>query len=259
MINYIRKSRIISPLALVLVCSILLVSCKKNTEIFVPKATSTEVFRGIFFAEGKVANLIPELSEFQLGNFTDDKNVLTKAYELHSIILKSFEKKYPGYIDAFHAKILTHDHLIIQAALQDGSKKLQTVLQNYYDLLSNDKKTEVVALQKKIVNSLESNGINKNNPKEVTAFIKNYLKDNDMVNAKSVKINGNNAETAVQKEEALVAVVVLVAAAAVALAVVVWSVAAVVEGVVFWTTQATSNPSDSLLQEQMVNSISANL
>jgi acyl-coenzyme A thioesterase PaaI-like protein len=119
-------------------------------------------------------------------------------------------------------------------------------------------------MQQEMMASLTKSGINKNNPHEVAEFIKQNLESNKL---KSIEIVNKKGKTKLKlseesdAQEGIVSAAAVVAAAAVALAVVVWSVAAVVEGVVFWTTEVneTNGGYDNLLQEQMVNSIVENL
>lgn len=256
-IKYLIGDRII---IFVMLFCILFLSCKDEFRSGRPSSNTNpeEIFRGIFFAEGPVVKAIPELSDFELKNFTNDKKILDEAYKNHSIIIENFKSEYPGYIETFASKILSHNPIIIQTTLKDGAGKLQLILKRYYESLPNEERSMLKKIQGEMMTSLAKSGINKTNPHEVAEFMKQTLEGN-----KSLEILNKKRRTELKASEKSNSQegVVIALAAAVALAVVVWSVAAVVEGVVLWTVQKNENnsESDNLLQEQLVNSIVENL
>ena len=208
-----------------------------------PNYSEIEIFKGIFFAEGPVADLIPELSEFKISNFISDSILLQEISDLHDDVLILFEVNNPGYMEIFRDVVLSSNHIEIENSLLEAADLLNNTLSEYYHdaYNENSSSTEYFDAQQEFEDALTNSSINQENSDELSTFTKIYLETN----------NYNTASKACAFK-----VVAVVAAAAVALAVVVWSVAAIVEGVVFWTSNYSFIEGNTLLKDQLINSIS---
>ena len=93
-----------------------------------------QLVKGIFFAQGQVADKIPEvqklISEKQVHLNPDQRNQLTKMEDL---IIQQISKDYPGAFEYFKKQLQTKDYLAVQKAIEDMSSKIMEASYLYSD------------------------------------------------------------------------------------------------------------------------------
>jgi len=208
--------------------------------------TANQIFKGIFFADGPVADLIPELSEFKISYFISDPEQIQGISDLHDEVLVLFETNNPGYLETFKTVMLSGNHVQIESSLLEAAGLLNSTLNEFYNAGNNenDNSTDYSAAQQEFKDALQNSTINQQDSRELATFTKNYL---------DAKSYASTPKTCAVK------VVAVVAAAAVALAVVVWSVAAVIEGYWIFTSKHSFTNGTTLLKDKLINSIAVNL
>ena len=154
-------------------------SSKKVTQ----HISGEEMFRGVFFAEGQFADLIPELKATQTmysSNqlLVDEKKALTVA---RTQIIASIKASNPHYFDDFKASIQTANPILIKEKLTEG----QRIVTKNASRLSNLKDTDLKLLKSFL--SKEGKSVNK---KALSEFMKKMSKDGSS-NARANNGTGN--------------------------------------------------------------------
>jgi len=122
-------------------------SCDQNESIRLEevKYSGYELVRGIFFADGQVAEQIPEIrNNFLFDDYpltTDEKIEIRNMYEN---VLEELQLRYPQALTNFKQAVYSKDPYIIDAAMKDLSKKIyeSTIntdgIKEYVQVLSNN-------------------------------------------------------------------------------------------------------------------------
>lgn len=135
--------------------------------------TGEEMFRGVFFSSGRYADLIPELKEFKLTNFTSDKALLAKSAATENEVVNKISTASPEYFNNFKQALLSRNHVTIQNALIGGKGLVVSAFEGIG--ITRDKPAEdrlAQELGKKI-------DLSKANAAEISAAVKSVAAEQD--------------------------------------------------------------------------------
>lgn len=155
-----------NPVLLILLCcSVLFVSCKTRNPGQTTQQTNKvpysgeELFRGIFFLEGEVANKIPEIRNLKkisgFNKISDYKKDLLE--KTRSRIVSEIKKDHPDFFPNFAKTLQSGDRVKIQQTLIEVDKLVFQQFSKKEDALSNIYKNfQTQELQTKAKNTLSS-------------------------------------------------------------------------------------------------------
>lgn len=163
----------VKPIAIISICIVILISNLNFLRAApVPCSsidfTGIEMFRGVFFSSGAYADLIPELYEFKLTNFTTNQQELTNATTIENNIINEIARQTPGYFDNFRTALLTRNPLTIHDAILAGRQRmLSSISALGIDRDFNEETRMVNELSRRI-------DISKASAADIAAAIKSY-------------------------------------------------------------------------------------
>jgi SdpC family antimicrobial peptide len=106
--------------------------------------TGEELFEGVFFAQGKVAEEIPSIrnsaSYFQVREISSNLEKNSTGVGLEEIMNKVNENN-PNYYSELEASVSSGDHLLISEKLQEGAEHMHSAVVELY--LTNSDETEL--------------------------------------------------------------------------------------------------------------------
>lgn len=131
------KWYVTSSLALML----FVVSCQSSGSTYssVSRFSGEELFAGLFFGEGEVVEIVPELHErSQLKSYLSSEEEVAgfRAFQVKAI--EAIRKENPQFFATFKADIQSGDHLRIQKAMQNSSEVLIGALEDMYGIKKKD-------------------------------------------------------------------------------------------------------------------------
>ncbi|AQG80669.1 hypothetical protein [Spirosoma montaniterrae] len=233
MITSIRKSFLNAYTALPLLICFVLASfhsfALNNKATRATFLSGQELFAGVFFLEGRYAQMLPETQSFQTAYLNQQQSSDQKAAvaQVRQAVLAQIESARPGYFAHFKSAMKSGDHLRVSAALAEGQALVGQALDVLYEL----DKAELGRLQAKA----QAEAARQGGKLDAQAIEKLVA---DMQKGKAVDANSGTC--------AVIAVVVLVVAVAA-----VWVAIAVSENEVLSDNRNTK----SLMHEQLVASI----
>lgn len=86
-----------------------------------------DVFKSIFFADGELAESIPELSQFNVRNFTKDARSISNALNTQEEIYNTVNRQHPTYMASLKSAIASGNHMAIQRSIQEGGEYVNEV------------------------------------------------------------------------------------------------------------------------------------
>lgn len=90
--------------------------------------SSEEIFKGLFFAEGAVADQIPELEGVHISNYLKDAQQLQHALDFQQSIYEEVERTNPAAIEGLRSAIETGNLVKIEKAMGEaGNAMLEAV------------------------------------------------------------------------------------------------------------------------------------
>jgi SdpC family antimicrobial peptide len=184
-----RMALIVSIFAFVVALTFLACTKGVNSGSSTPSTNygSKELFKGLLFASGSIAEQIPELRdarEIVLG-LNRNKESLEQVEKIQNKITNFIEEKYPGYIDQFKTEILSKDPVRIEQAM---SKAADMVLKSF---VLYDFSTQYDVNQAKTIIAL---ALNKNQSKfnQFIQDIKSGNLDPDQLDSRAQEIFGKS-------------------------------------------------------------------
>ncbi|WP_266364738.1 hypothetical protein [Tellurirhabdus rosea] len=235
MITYIAKRLLNAYTALPLLMCFVLASfhsfARSNEAARATFLSGEDMFKGVFFLEGRYAQMLPETQSLQAAfvNQTQSSSQKAAVAQVRQAVMAHIAAAQPGYFAHFKSALKSGDHLRVSAALSEGQKLVSKAVDELYQL----DKTQLNKLQAQAQAEAARQG-GKLDAQAVEKLVGQMQK--------TTAPDPNNGTCAV------VAVVVLVVALA---AVYVWvSVTAVAEEMV-----AYKQGGHSLLHEQLVATI----
>lgn len=154
-----------------ILCTLILItlfySCKKSDAPQVSQAKGEEIFRGIYFGEGKVATSIKEY----VPNFSEwleegDKKLL---FDAESGFIAEINKKHPGFFDNFETEIKSGDVGRVKVALIGATKVLREAAELNSDIANiqvNEKE------QAKLLKQMEADDVRGMKKEQLSALLK---------------------------------------------------------------------------------------
>jgi hypothetical protein len=138
------------------------------------KYSGEELYEGIFFAKGEVAEAIPTIknssSYFQVHQLSQ-KSAKSMDNQMTEV-MNEIETKNPNYFDEFKESIATQDHLIIEETLKDATELLYETSIDMY--LSEQDQSDL----KEIVEGIDlNNHLNSNGSINYESLSKEITKD----------------------------------------------------------------------------------
>lgn len=142
-ISSVRKFMIKSHFGLFMAITILLVSCTKDKTIgnlTTPQVkdevtsaartggyTDEEVFQGVMFLEGRVADKLSDLQDFNIRSLTSDKDQIQKALDFQTLVIKTLKAKDPNYFKTFRNKIGSNDYYTVKTAIDQTTNDILNI------------------------------------------------------------------------------------------------------------------------------------
>jgi SdpC family antimicrobial peptide len=190
-----------------------------------------EMFRGVFFVEGKYAELIPELKAANTAYLTEQLSAEENAAlsSVRTQIIESIKAENPHYFDDFKATLQIASPSLVKEKIVEA-QALLTKKAFELSKLSNSEMKEDVQAAEAFLAKQQANGVDKN---AVKKFMNQLAKDN----ANSKVNNGTGACIAILLLIVVVVVIVVVVPLAEEMA-----------------TASSKNP-HNLLLEQIVSSV----
>lgn len=112
-------------------------STNQSTTTLVAKQANysgDEYVKGLIFASGPVANLVPELSALKIENFVTNKAMVDYKHMEEDKIIALMNEKKPGFIEKFKTEVTSKDRVRIKNALDEASNVMATIATDYYKL-----------------------------------------------------------------------------------------------------------------------------
>jgi SdpC family antimicrobial peptide len=114
---------------LAVVCLVVMSMTTPATSIF-PIAPPLEedmdsgetLFRAIYFAEGPLADRIPEAKAFDIRLFVKDQDQLNGIFAFHNDIIADINQTHPNFFDQFAAAIASRNHYQIKTKIIEGNE-----------------------------------------------------------------------------------------------------------------------------------------
>ncbi len=253
-----------NPFVLLLICAnFLFVSCAKDQIISETiEYTGKEIMTAIFFADGPVLEKLPEIKNaVDISLFIDDETQLEEIRNINEHILDKFETTNPGAFEDFKLKMESGDHVVIKQTMFDYGLKLSDLVKSELDeaiepIVFEQKQTEFI----KIIAKYESNPTDQFAAKRLLSnseFIDEFSGLFDEVREQSI-----NGKVSITENASCVFWF-----AAMAAWIYIWW--AIVAWTFFWVwnelywgdifVAIERSTEDSLLKDQIVNSIAINL
>jgi len=105
----------------------------RSSQSLLAEYSGEQLFKGIFFFEGDVAELIPNLANLKLNNFASSQDELDGIRATYDAIMDEIIIKHPDFYNNFKEAIISRNHIQIKQELIFASDLIQneiTVLQN---------------------------------------------------------------------------------------------------------------------------------
>jgi hypothetical protein len=215
-ITFFQKKILNAWFAIPLLCLFIFISCTPKSESVSPSInyTGEELFRGIFFIQGEVARKIEIFKPY----FADQNKVNSiDRDELSDEIVKGIKMGYPSFFDDFESVLKSKDFNKIQYTLSNAGKLIQVVGNN------SPKYKKYFKMVEKVVEDIDVSKYDLNNPNDKLKLQKDILKK--MEDNKEVLFSSNKSSRPDQTMFVGLAFIV-------AVALMIWEVAAAVNGVV---------------------------
>lgn len=113
--------------------------------------TDEEVFKGVMFLEGPVANKMKDFKDLNFRSFIADKLQIEEIINFQNEIINRIKSTDPNYLSDFRRKIGSGDYYLIKATFSDASTKISNII---YEI-SNLDKNEVSLVAKKFSSNLK--------------------------------------------------------------------------------------------------------
>lgn len=134
LIQFFSRDWVAKPSALFLIISLLFWSCSPKGEKAAGEAKATysgeELFRGILFAEGKVADVLPDVKRIRelikLQSLNEKQKQAVKT--LQDSIIYRINKIDPNYLKTFQYNISSGNQVVITSAIKNASFMINNIL-----------------------------------------------------------------------------------------------------------------------------------
>jgi SdpC family antimicrobial peptide len=89
--------------------------------------SGVDIFKGIYFAEGPVAQMMPELRDYNIRNYTSDAEEIQESLDYQAEVISRIKSDDASYFQNFKAAMTSGNHYQIQTTLNDGYQLLDEV------------------------------------------------------------------------------------------------------------------------------------
>ncbi len=119
-----------NPLAIIPLClMILFVTTSANA---LPTATATDysaedLFRGIYFAQGPVANQIPAIKSFNVNRFIKDADRISEVRDFQDRVMAKVQRNHPDFLEELKASVNSRNNYTIKATLIRGNEIVTSI------------------------------------------------------------------------------------------------------------------------------------
>ncbi|KAF2080213.1 hypothetical protein [Flavobacterium sharifuzzamanii] len=135
----------------------LLFSCTKDEilnnglEMNNTSFTDEEVFKGVMFLEGPVANKMNDFKDLNFRSFVADKSQIEEIINFQNEVVNRIKSIDPNYLSDFRKKIGSGDYYLIKETFSKASTKISNII---YEI-SNLDKNEISIVAKKFNSNLK--------------------------------------------------------------------------------------------------------
>lgn len=147
----------------------LLFSCTKdeflndNPEIDKASYTDEEVFKGVMFLEGPVANKMEDFKDLNFRSFVTDKSQIEEIINFQNEIIKRVKSSDPNYLSDFRKKIGSGDYYLIRSTISETSATISNIA---YEISNIDKNEASIIANKIRANLKDKYHVDENSSKE---------------------------------------------------------------------------------------------
>ncbi|WPO91738.1 hypothetical protein [Chryseobacterium sp. HR92] len=96
--------------------------------------TDEEVFKGVIFMEGDVAELFPEYKELNFRNFIDDQDDINEIVNFQNVLMNSIKDENPEFLSNFNEEITSGDYDRVKEAISLANTEIKKQLFKIYNL-----------------------------------------------------------------------------------------------------------------------------
>ncbi|WP_343615507.1 hypothetical protein [Flavobacterium sp.] len=135
----------------------LFISCAKDEILIDPQEidktlfTDEDVFKGVMFLEGPVANKMSSYKDLNFRSFVSDKSQIEEIINFQNEIVNKIIYTDPDYLSNFRKKIGSGDYYLIKSTISEASLKISDIA---YEI-SNLNRNEVSIIAKKFSYNLQ--------------------------------------------------------------------------------------------------------
>ena len=117
------------------------------------KFSDKDVFKGIMFIEGPVADMFPEFKELNFRSFMKDETQVKNVLNFQDNLINNIATNNPNYLKNFRKNVSSGDYYVVQQAITDAAKLIQ---EKIIQISKNSKKSD------KFINNIAHEFIQKN-------------------------------------------------------------------------------------------------
>jgi len=134
LLKFLSQKKVAQTSALFLLIALFVWSCNpkstKRVDVKVSEYKGEDLFRGIMFADGKVADLIPEIKKIKdfivSQPFNDKEKIAIKT--LQDSLITKLHKSDPDYFKAFQYNIQSGNQVVVASTIRNASVLINTLL-----------------------------------------------------------------------------------------------------------------------------------
>ena len=94
--------------------------------------TDEEVFKGVIFMEGDVAELFPKYKELNFRNFIDNENDINEIVNFQNVLMSSIKAENPEFLSNFNKEITSGDYYRVKEAISLANNEIKKQLFKIY-------------------------------------------------------------------------------------------------------------------------------
>ncbi|AZA78624.1 hypothetical protein EG347_14450 [Chryseobacterium sp. G0186] len=107
-------------------------SINKTNEL--KKFNDEDVFKGIIFLEGDVAELFSDYKELNFRNFVKNENEINEIVKFQNLLISSLKEQNPNFLSNFKREVTSGDYYRVHQSISAAHKEIKKQLFKFYDL-----------------------------------------------------------------------------------------------------------------------------
>ena len=261
-----------SPFLLAIIgLSFLTFSCGKEPVIKQVELSGEEMIKGILFIDGPATDFVSPISELKLEVLVTDEKDLQNVREGIDLLLDRVEKTNPGIFDEFKSDMSSGDHILISNSLTKYSSIIsesakEFLAENDFQVTENIDEPLIELVDTYFPTNFRQE-LTPNNVKDILNSPEFNSDVSDYFASLDTKIQANSRASESQLALIIFAAAVLAFASIALIAIYavailtwayLWGWSEVDWGDIFWAAQRNAGQSQSLLKDQVINSIAVN-